>query len=48
MPLLKKLLWIQSSLLQEESFLPFSIRTGLKPASDFISGFLIGLFGSFP
>ncbi|KAJ7402573.1 Phosphatidylinositol-binding clathrin assembly protein [Pitangus sulphuratus] len=44
MPLLKEFLWIQSSLAQEESILSFSNRTGLKPTSSFIRGFLIELF----
>lgn len=47
MSLLKEFLWIQSSLPQEKSVLPFSNRTVLKAASDFIRGFLIGLFISF-
>jgi len=46
-PLLKAFIWIQDSLFQEKSVLPFCNRTGLKPASDLIRGFLIGLFISF-
>lgn len=44
MSFLKEFLWIQSSLPQEKSYLPFCNRTVLKTASDFIRGFLIWAF----